>query len=248
MENKEENSKPVQEPSGSEVTNQPSAYDGDERSNSDSSNNPENNQQSSSPTKTAEATTSSQASKVDQQEDYSTERKRKRRSAGLMVSFAGRATEIPPKEYPPEEPEDEKPEDEQDEAYNPDEDNEDNEDNEDSEQGEEMDSAPLDLPQGLIANLLSQGTLGNKPLHAAAATGDLEELKELIKEGGEMHDKVNDVDIFYYTALHVASERGHADCCEVLIKSGLDIEARTKLHESTALHYGTFPFPKFCCS
>lgn len=289
MEDKKDNSNPAQETSDDAITSEPSANDGDKRSNSENTNNSETNKQNASPTKIEESMNNNQVtkvdgqandgdersnsdnansaennqpiklstkiveatSKVDGQEHDDTERKRKRKHAGLMVSF-GKVSEIPPQEFPPEEPAEEKtadeepvdegPEDEQDEAYNPD------EDDEDSEQDEETDSTPLDLPQGLIANLLSQGTLGSKPLHAAAATGDVGELKELIKEDGEMHGKVNDVDIFYYTALHVASEHGHADCCEMLIKSGVDIEARTKLHESTALHYGTFPFPKFCCS
>lgn len=97
-------------------------------------------------------------------------------------------------------------------------------------------AAMPDLPKGLLASLLASGGLGEKPLHAAAAEGDVHRVKELL--AGEWKGSVDDEDIFLYTPLHMAAEKGHVDVCKVLIAEGAALEKTTKMYGSTALHYG----------
>eukprot|EP00178_Gracilaria_changii_P013677 TRINITY_DN385_c0_g1_i1.p3 TRINITY_DN385_c0_g1~~TRINITY_DN385_c0_g1_i1.p3 ORF type:complete len:325 (+),score=75.50 TRINITY_DN385_c0_g1_i1:142-1116(+) len=96
------------------------------------------------------------------------------------------------------------------------------------------------LLKGRLKSFIDSGTLGSKPLHAAAASNDVSKLRELLKEGSEYHGNVNDVDVFQYNALHVAAERGCVEACKVLVELGIDKNATTRMHQSTALHYAAF--------
>ncbi|KAI0563211.1 Ankyrin repeat containing protein [Gracilaria domingensis] len=91
--------------------------------------------------------------------------------------------------------------------------------------------------KGRLKSFIDSGTLGSKPLHAAAASDDVCKLRELLSDGSEYHGKINDVDVFQYNALHVAAERGCVEACKVLIELGIDKDATTRMHKSTALHY-----------
>ena len=54
----------------------------------------------------------------------------------------------------------------------------------------------------------------NKTLHEAALHGDLYTLKELLKEGANVHD-LNDEKM---TSLHLAAENGHVEIVTELLK------------------------------
>ncbi|CAN8070937.1 unnamed protein product [Agarophyton chilense] len=96
------------------------------------------------------------------------------------------------------------------------------------------------LLKGRLKSFLDSGTLGSKPLHAAAASNDVSKLRQLLKSDSEYHDKINDVDVFQYNALHVAAERGCVEACKLLLELGIDKNATTRMHQSTALHYAAF--------
>lgn len=95
-----------------------------------------------------------------------------------------------------------------------------------------------ELPKGLLSQLLANGSLGNKVLHKAAADGDVEEVRKLLADDGEMKGLINDLDMFAYTPLHIAAENGKLEVCKVLIELKADVNASTKMYSSTALHYG----------
>lgn len=97
------------------------------------------------------------------------------------------------------------------------------------------------LLKGRLKSFIDSGKLGSKPLHAAAAENDVEKLKQLLAPDGECNGYINDVDVFQYNALHVAAERGCVEACQLLIQCGIDKNATTSMHQSTALHYGKSP-------
>jgi ankyrin repeat protein len=96
------------------------------------------------------------------------------------------------------------------------------------------------LPKGLLGSLLSQGKLGSKPLHAAAAVNDAARLQELLAVDGELRGCVDDADAFDYTALHIACEAGADAAVAALLACGADREAPTRMHASRPLHYACF--------
>lgn len=103
------------------------------------------------------------------------------------------------------------------------------------------------LPRGLLQTLLAGGKLGRKPVHAAARRNDVAKLEELLGDGGEYEDDVDDTDPFDYTPLHAAAEAGAAEAAEYLVTAGADVEATTKLHNSRPLHYACFEgYPPVC--
>ena len=65
------------------------------------------------------------------------------------------------------------------------------------------------------------------PLHGAAWTGDVSEVKRLIAEGAD----VNHIDTAHETPLHGAAAWGHADVVRVLVASG----ARVNVPGTTGL-------------
>eukprot|EP00177_Eucheuma_denticulatum_P000174 GFKZ01000307.1.p1 GENE.GFKZ01000307.1~~GFKZ01000307.1.p1 ORF type:complete len:406 (+),score=106.67 GFKZ01000307.1:179-1219(+) len=91
------------------------------------------------------------------------------------------------------------------------------------------------LPKGLVKSLLADGTLGDKPLHNAAGLGDVEKVKQMLD--GEFKGDVNDLDVYWYTPLHTAAEKGQAEMCRVLVAAGGDLASGTKMYGLTALHY-----------
>lgn len=111
------------------------------------------------------------------------------------------------------------------------------------EDGDEIDGVEIpenipELPKGLLAQLLSSGSLGKKVLHEAAALGNVDEVRKLLADDGEMKGLINDLDMFAYTPLHIAAENGHVEVCKALIELKADVNASTKMYSSTALHYG----------
>jgi ankyrin repeat protein len=96
------------------------------------------------------------------------------------------------------------------------------------------------LPKGLLGSLLSQGKLGSKPLHTAAAVNDAARLQALLAADGELRGCVDDTDAFDYTALHIACEAGADAAVAALLACGADHEARTRMHASRPLHYACF--------
>jgi pectate lyase len=70
-------------------------------------------------------------------------------------------------------------------------------------------------------------------LQEAAAVGDIDLIRSIIKKGTEVDARE---DTFYKTALHRAAISGHKDVVELLLAKGADIEAG-KFHIGTALHY-----------
>lgn len=103
------------------------------------------------------------------------------------------------------------------------------------------------LPSGWMGALLAGGKLGPKPLHAAAAEDDVEQLELLLGPEGEFHGNVDAHDPFDYTPLIVAAESGSAQAVALLLKLGADKEAATKLHNSRALHYACMEgWPNIC--
>lgn len=151
---------------------------------------------------------------------------------------------VAPSEPPAAPSEGQKPDDddEADEDYNVEKDDDAAADDEE-EDGDEMEGLKIpenmpELPKGLLAQLLSSGSLGKKVLHEAAAQGNVEEVRKLLADDGEMKGLINDLDMFAYTPLHIAAENGQLEVCKALIELKADVNASTKMYSSTALHYG----------
>lgn len=131
-------------------------------------------------------------------------------------------------------------EDDEDEEYKPDEMEVDDEGaaDGDGEAGVGPEDIVAALPKGAIANLLNDGNLTPSELHLAAREDNAEKIRELLKEGGEMHGKVDESDMFGYTAFQLAADQGNLDALKVLMELGADKEKRTKVHSMTPLHNG----------
>lgn len=72
------------------------------------------------------------------------------------------------------------------------------------------------------ANLNTQDTSGNYPLHAAAQSNDLVLLKLAIEHGAT----IDIANRFGQTALHIATSCNNLKCARYLIKNGADVEAK----------------------
>ena len=73
----------------------------------------------------------------------------------------------------------------------------------------------------------------SRPLHQAAAEGNIEQVKLLISSGADVNEK----DQHGRTALHCASWKGHAEVAKLLISQGAKINVTTSMMASTPLHY-----------
>ncbi len=71
------------------------------------------------------------------------------------------------------------------------------------------------------------------PLHLAARSGDLNEVKKLINAGY----KVNKTDIFGSTPLHMAAMYGHKEVAEYLILKGATLNAPTYEYDKAGYYY-----------
>jgi uncharacterized protein len=67
----------------------------------------------------------------------------------------------------------------------------------------------------------------------AAKAGDLDEVRRLVATGADVHTRAED--IAGYTALMMASGRGHTELVRFLLDRGADIDARTLGTRATAL-------------
>jgi ankyrin repeat protein len=77
------------------------------------------------------------------------------------------------------------------------------------------------------------GAVSSEPTVAdIAARGDLEAVKELLRNGADVNNPQGDG----MTALHWAAERGDAPLAEVLIYSGANVNAGTRIGRYTPLH------------
>ena len=74
--------------------------------------------------------------------------------------------------------------------------------------------------------------LGANVLHYASAAGDLNRVKELVKQGADINVKDN----HKRTALHYAALFGNLELVQWLVKQGADVKAKSIFGE-TALHY-----------
>ena len=84
---------------------------------------------------------------------------------------------------------------------------------------------------GLVPALLGASP-GDDPLLEAARAGDVEAVTHLIAEGSNPDLSAGDG----MTALHWASERGHGDVVEVLLKAGARVDVETRVGAYTPLH------------
>lgn len=66
--------------------------------------------------------------------------------------------------------------------------------------------------------------LDRERLHFAAADGDLERVRAIVSEGGD----VNAFDTLGKTPLHYAAEREHVEIAHYLIEHGADVNARNE--------------------
>ena len=77
------------------------------------------------------------------------------------------------------------------------------------------------------------GCGGDEALHMAAASGDLETVKELVGGGAAVDARAGLLD---WMALHLSARFGHLSVVEYLVDSGADVHAADRTGE-TALHY-----------
>jgi ankyrin repeat protein/beta-lactamase regulating signal transducer with metallopeptidase domain len=71
------------------------------------------------------------------------------------------------------------------------------------------------------------------PLHEAALTGDINKVRSLLSKGADVNEK----DPGGKTALHCASEEGHAEVARLLISQGARVNATNTVEALTPLHY-----------
>jgi len=85
----------------------------------------------------------------------------------------------------------------------------------------------------LFAAQSAQG--GGGPLHAAALSGDLQKVKQLLGQGAD----VNTRDMYQQTPLHIAASTGKTKVAELLISQGAEINAQNK-DQLTPLHWAAY--------
>jgi ankyrin repeat protein/serine/threonine protein kinase len=76
----------------------------------------------------------------------------------------------------------------------------------------------------------------NKELLEASEKGDVEKVKELLKEGANINAKNK----FGYTPLHVVADRGHIEIVKLLIEHGADVNAKDNIFGHTPLHKAAY--------
>ncbi|BEU15928.1 hypothetical protein wHmcTK_11110 [Wolbachia pipientis] len=81
----------------------------------------------------------------------------------------------------------------------------------------------------------SGNTNGNTPLRFAVRSGNLAEVKILLKKGADVNAKD---ETYFMTPLHYATVYGHKEIVELLIEKGADVNAKDET-DFTTLHYAT---------
>ncbi len=81
----------------------------------------------------------------------------------------------------------------------------------------------------------SGNTNGNTPLRFAVRSGNLAEVKILLKKGADVNAKD---ETYFMTPLHYATVYGHKEIVELLIEKGADVNAKDE-NDFTPLHYAT---------
>ncbi len=88
------------------------------------------------------------------------------------------------------------------------------------------------LGMAIVPLLLLGGGWSDAPVADAAARGDLEAVRRLLREGADVNAPQGDG----MTALHWAAERGDADLADVLLYAGARVDAGTRIGHYTPLH------------
>ena len=88
------------------------------------------------------------------------------------------------------------------------------------------------LGMAIVPLLLLGGGWSDAPVADAAARGDLDTVRRLLREGADVNASQGDG----MTALHWAAERGDADLADVLLYAGARVDAGTRIGHYTPLH------------
>ncbi|MDE0073263.1 MAG: ankyrin repeat domain-containing protein [Gammaproteobacteria bacterium] len=88
------------------------------------------------------------------------------------------------------------------------------------------------LGMAIVPLLLLGGGWSDAPVADAAARGDLEAVRRLLREGADVNAPQGDG----MTALHWAAERGDAELADVLLYAGARVDAGTRIGHYTPLH------------
>ena len=88
------------------------------------------------------------------------------------------------------------------------------------------------LGMAIVPLLLLGGGWSDAPVAAAAARGDLEAVRRLLREGADVNAPQGDG----MTALHWAAEHGDAELADVLLYAGARVDAGTRIGHYTPLH------------
>lgn len=88
------------------------------------------------------------------------------------------------------------------------------------------------LGMAIVPLLLMGGGWSDAPVADAAARGDLEAVRRLLREGADVNAPQGDG----MTALHWAAERGDAELADVLLYAGARADAGTRIGHYTPLH------------
>ena len=88
------------------------------------------------------------------------------------------------------------------------------------------------LGMAIVPLLLLGGGWSDAPVADAAAQGDLEAVRRLLREGADVNAPQGDG----MTALHWAAERGDAELADVLLYAGARVDAGTRIGHYTPLH------------
>ena len=101
-------------------------------------------------------------------------------------------------------------------------------------------AGPMGSPRGrarflgmaIVPLLLLGGGWSDAPVADAAARGDLEAVRRLLREGADVNAPQGDG----MTGLHWAAERGDAELADVLLYAGARVDAGTRIGHYTPLH------------
>ncbi|XP_046983921.1 poly [ADP-ribose] polymerase tankyrase-1-like [Schistocerca americana] len=90
--------------------------------------------------------------------------------------------------------------------------------------------------RAVVGRSLSQQERGRR-LIEAAKQGAAEQLRELLAAGADVGARGKGFLGDRYTALHVASERGHVAAASCLVGAGAEVDARDSVYQRTPLHW-----------